>query len=171
MQLTRFLPALLILACAAPACASSPVAGTWRFDATRSTELSPWSNCVLTISVDGDNVSIARQLGAGRRGFADSMTIDVSRDENIVPVPMWPDNRHIGAYIGGDHTKTVHAQWLDDGRILRLSTDLVLSTQQGDRSVNILSDYKVSANGSQLTLIELRSTRNRPITYVFNRAN
>jgi hypothetical protein len=169
MQHTKLLSFLLLLACATPVCASSPLAGTWRFDASRSTELSPWSNCVLTISVDGDNVTIERQLGAGRRGFADTMTIDVSGAENTVPVPMWPDNRHIGAYIGEEHTKTVHAQWLDEGRILRLSTDLVLSTQQGDRSVNILSDYKVSANGSQLTLIEVRSTRSRPITYVFNR--
>jgi hypothetical protein len=169
MERLRFIVLILLAACPIAA-HSSPLAGTWKFDASRSTELSPWSNCLLTISVDGDNVTIARQLGAGRRGFADSMTIDVSRAEDIVPVPMWPDNRHIGAYIGDDHSKTVRAHWLDDGRILRLSTDLVLSTQQGDRNVNILSDYKVSANGSQLTLIELRSTRNRPVTYVFNRA-
>jgi hypothetical protein len=38
------------------------------------------------------------------------------------------------------------------------------------RPVNILSDYKVSTNGAQLTLTELRSTRNRPVVYVFNRA-
>ena len=148
----------------------SDLAGTWRFDAARSTELSPWSNCVLTISTEGDNVTIARQLGAGRRSFADSMTVDVSRADNVVPVPMWPDNRHIGAYISDEHTKTVRARWLDDGRILRLETDLVLSTQQGDRAVNILSDFKLSANGARLTLVELRSTRNTPVTYVFNRA-
>ena len=82
---------------------------------------------------------------------------------------MWPDNRHIGAYIGGDKTKRVRAEWLDDRRILRLSTDLVLDTQQGSREVNILSDYKVSAQGSELILTELRSTRNRPTVYVFTR--
>jgi hypothetical protein len=84
---------------------------------------------------------------------------------------MWPDNRHLGAYIGGDKTKHVHAAWLDAGRILRLSTDLVLATSQGDRAVNILSNYQVSASGTQLTLTELRSTRNRPVVYVFNRVN
>ena len=146
------------------------LAGTWRFDAARSTELSPWQDYTLTLSIEGDRVTVARQLGAGRRGFADTMTIDVSRPDNVVPVALWPDNRHLGAYIGGDRTKHVRAAWLDDGRILRLSTDLVLSTQQGDRAVNILSDYKVSANGAVLTLTELRSTRNRPVVYVFNRA-
>lgn len=168
---------LLLLAVLAPCRAEVPpggtkagLAGTWRFDRARSTELSPWQDYVLTLTVDGDRVTFARQLGAGRRGFADTMTVDVSRPDNVVPVPMWPDNRHLGAYISGDRTKHVRAGWLDGGRILRLSTDLVLSTQQGDRAVNILSDYKVSANGAMLTLTELRSTRNRPVVYVFNRA-
>lgn len=154
--------------------ASSPLAGTWRFDSTRSTELSPWQDytltLTLTLTVTGDRVAIQQQLGAGRRGFADTMSLDTSQPDNVVPVTLWADNRHIGAYIGGDKTKHVRAEWLDGGRILRLSTDLVLSTSQGDRPVNILSDYKVSANGAVLTLTELRSTRNRPVVYVFNRA-
>jgi hypothetical protein len=151
------------------AAAGSPLAGTWRLDPARSTELSPWQAYELTMGVAGDVVTISRQLGAGRRGFSDTMTLNSAAADNIVTVELWPDNRHLGAYIGGDRTKRVRAEWLDDGRILRLSTNLVLSTQQGDRPVNILSDYKVSANGAVLTLIELRSTRNRPVVYVFNR--
>jgi len=147
----------------------SPLAGTWRFDAERSTELSPWRSCELTITVHGETVTIARQLGAGRRGFSDTMTLDLSAPDNVVPVTMWPDNRHLGAYISDAHSKHVRGEWLDTGRILRLTTDLVLSTPQGERAVNILSDYKVSASGTLLTLTELRSTRNRPIVYVFNR--
>lgn len=147
-----------------------PLAGTWHFDAARSTELSPWRDYVFTLTITGDRVTIARQFSSGRRQFADSQTIDLSRPDNIVPVTLWPDNRHLGAYIGGDRTKRVRGEWLDAGRILRLSTDLVLSTQQGDRAVNILSDYKVSANGARLTLTEIRSTRNRPVVYSFTRA-
>ena len=150
--------------------ADHPLAGTWHFDAARSTELSPWRDYVFTLTVDGDRVTIARQFGSGRRQFADTQTIDLTRPDNVVPVSLWPDNRHLGAYIGGDRTKRVRGEWLDAGRILRLSTDLVLSTQQGDRAVNILSDYKVSANGTRLTLTEIRSTRNRPVVYSFTRA-
>jgi hypothetical protein len=158
------------LAAASLSASSSPLAGTWRFDRDRSTELTPWQDYTLTVTIDGDRLTFQRQLGSGRRGFSDSMTIDPARPDNVVSVAMWPDNRHLGAYIGGDRTKHVSATWLDAGRILRLSTDLVLSTQQGDRTVNILSDYKVSANGAVLTLTELRSTRSRPVVYVFNRA-
>lgn len=171
---TAFFRSILLLAAwallTAPfASATSPLAGNWRIDLAGSTELSPWRDYELTITVDGDRVTIARRLAWGRRAFSDRLEIDTTRAENVVPVAMWPDNRHLGAYIGGDRTKRVRAAWLDERRILRLSTDLVLSTQQGDRAINILSDYKVSANGARLTLTELRSTRNRPVVYVFNR--
>jgi hypothetical protein len=145
------------------------LAGAWRIDLARSTELSPWKDYELTITTDGDAATIRRRLAWGRREFSDEMTVSPARIATL-PVAMWPDNRHLGAYIGGDRTKHVRAEWIDSGRVLRLSTDLVLATQQGDRAVNILSDYKVTANGSQLILTEVRSTRNRPVVYIFTRA-
>lgn len=148
----------------------SPLAGSWKIDLARSTELSPWKDYELTITTDGATATIQRRLAWGRREFSDEMKIDTGQVATI-PVAMWPDNRHLGAYIGGDRTKRVRAEWLDAGRVLRLSTDLVLATQQGDRAVNILSDYKVTANGAQLILTELRNTRNRPVVYVFTRVN
>ncbi len=166
----KTLGSFLLLFAPLLAFAASPLAGTWHFDAARSTELSPWRDYVFTLTVDGDRVTIARRLAWGRREFSDRMTVSPAA-ATTVPVALWPDNRHLGAYIGGDRTKRVRTEWLDAGRILRLSTDLVLSTQQGDRAVNILSDYKVSANGTRLTLTELRSTRNRPVVYSFTRAN
>jgi hypothetical protein len=150
---------------------TSALAGHWLLDATRSTELSPWKEFDLTIKIANDTVVIQRKLGWGRRQFADSMTLDTTKLENVVPIEMWPDNRHIGAYIGRDRTERARATWLDDHRILRLSSDLVLETQQGERAVNILRDFKVSASGRELTLTELRSTRNRPIVYIFKRAD
>ena len=148
--------------------ASAPLAGEWRIDLERSTELSPWKDYRLLITVDGDAVTLERHLAWGPREFTDRMTLHPGRTETV-PVVMWPDNRHLGAYISDAHTKQVRAESIDGGRLLRLSTDLVLETQQGARAVNILGDYKVSASGDQLTLIELRSTRNRPIVYLFNR--
>jgi hypothetical protein len=157
---------------AAPACAAMEpaLAGTWKFDPARSTELSPWKTYDLTIAVSGSQVTVDRKLAWGRRDYSDRLALDLARPETTAPLEYWPDNRHLGAYVGDQKTKRVRATWLDAGRILRLSTDLVLETQQGPRAVNILSDYKVSANGAQLTLTELRSTRNRPVVYVFTRA-
>ncbi len=148
---------------------SSALAGEWKFDAAHSTELSPWKDLALTIAVDGPNVTITRRYAWGRRDFTDTIALDTTKPETVAPIDWWADNRHLGAYIGSDHTRRIHPAWLDAGRILRLSTDLVLDAQQGPRAVNILTDFKVSASGAQLTLTELRSTRNRPVVYVFHR--
>lgn len=166
---------LLLLACAAAAVAAaapanpSPLAGRWRIDPARSTELSPWKSLDLTLAVEGNTLRIQRDLAWGRRTFSDTMTLDLAKPENTVPVEWWADNRHLGAYLGDQKTKRVRAETLDQGRLLRVSADLVLETQQGPREVNILSDYKVSASGAVLTLTELRSTRSRPVVYVFKR--
>ena len=171
MRLLSVLALLALLASAArlPA-ADHLLAGSWKIDLTRSTELSPWKDYDLTIAVDGPTITLQRRLAWGRREFKDAMSFRTDRPEKV-PVEMWPDNRHLGAYIGGDKTKRVHATWLDDRRVLRLSSDLTLSTSQGDRTINVLSDYKVSANGAQLTLTELRSTRNQPVVHTFTRVD
>ena len=145
------------------------LAGTWKIDLARSTELSPWKSFELTITPQGSTVTIERKLTWSRREFVDRLTLDTTRAVNSLPIDWWSDNRHLGAYIGSSHTREVRHQWLDGGRILRLSTDLVLDAQQGPRAVNILTDFKVSASGTELTLTELRSTRNRPVVYVFKR--
>jgi hypothetical protein len=96
-------------------------------------------------------------------------SIDLSKAVNVVTAKAWPDNRLIGAYLGGDRTKKFKFRVLNDGRLLRTVADMVLATQQGEHSVNVLRNYKVSSNGLQLTLTELRSSRDDPIIYVFRR--
>ena len=169
----RLLAPLLLLPCAFSALAAEPnggaLAGTWKIDLARSTELSPWKSFELTITAQGATLTIERKLTWSRREFIDRLELDPTKSINSLPIDWWSDNRHLGAYIGSSHTREVRHQWLDGGRILRLSTDLVLDAQQGPRAVNILTDFKVSASGTELTLTELRSTRNRPVVYVFKR--
>jgi hypothetical protein len=172
--MTRFCLFILVLLAAVTAgqlrADTSALAGEWKIDLERSTELSPWKDFRIVIAVVGDAVTVERHLAWGPREFVDSMTLHPGKAAETIPVVMWPDNRHLGAYISDAHTKQVRAESLDSGRLLRVSTDLVLETQQASRAVNILSDYKVSASGTQLTLTELRSTRNRPVVYFFTRA-
>ena len=154
---------------AAPAATASPLAGTWRIDPAKSTELSPWKSFDFVAVIDGSRLTLTRKLAWGHREVQDVTTLDLSKPVSEMPIVWWPDNRHLGAYIDKDKIKRVRAEWLDGNHILRTSADIVLSTQQGERAVNILTDYKVSESGTQLTIIELRSTRNRPIVFVFNR--
>lgn len=168
LVLLCFLALGLSLRLAAAAPDARPLAGLWRIDLKRSTDLLPWGAVDLEITVDGPHVTLTRHYAAGRRTYDDVTALDLTKPVNLVPFAWWGDNRNLGAYSGGDHTKRVRTE-LIDGRVLRTSADLVLNTQQGDRAVNILTDYKVSANGAQLTLTELRSTRNQPVVYVFKR--
>ena len=169
----RLLTPLFLLVAGLSAAAAEPdahaLAGTWKIDLARSTELSPWKSLELTITPQGSTVTIERKLTWSRREFIDRLVLDTTQPVNALPIDWWSDNRHLGAYIGSKHTRDVRHEWLDGGRVLRLSTDLVLDAQQGPRAVNILTDFKVSASGSELTLTELRSTRNRPVVYVFKR--
>lgn len=145
------------------------LAGTWDLDPARSTQLSGWNALRLVITVDGPRVTLARQYIAGRRSFDDMMSLDLSKTGNVVPMEGWPDNRYIGAYMGGDKMKKVRFRMFADGRLLRTSSDITLATQQGEHFVNVLRDYRLSTNGEQLTVIELRSTRTDPIVQIFKR--
>lgn len=176
MRLYLLLCALLFASGTCPAVAApaevprSPLAGAWRTDADKSQDLGGWTSVEIRFEFSGDMVSIERRFTAGRRVWTDRVALDATaRSEAGVPVPWWPDNRIIAATIGGDGTRRMRASWLDQRRLLRVESSLVLATQQGERDVNILSDYKVSADGGTLTLVELRSTRARPVVSVFKR--
>lgn len=147
----------------------SLLVGTWKIDPAHSTELSPWKTLDLVITLEGAKLNLRRVFGWGLRTYEENVSLDFSLEVNLVPVPYWPDNRHLGAYAGGDKIKRVQTRWLEEGRLLRLSADFIVDTQQGPHPLNILSDYKVSTNGAVLTLTEIRSSRNRPIVYQFNR--
>jgi hypothetical protein len=151
-------------------CGVSEMDGTWTIEAKRGTDLGSWRTLEIDIETNGDLVTINRRFAAGRRKDNDTMTIDLTKDKNVVPVRWWPDNRYIGAFISDAHEKIVHGKWMSNGRVLRLESDMVLTTQQGDVPVNILRNYKVSANGKQLSVITIRSTRDRPVVYFLKRA-
>jgi hypothetical protein len=155
-------------AVAAPS-AGSPLNGLWRLDPARSSALSFWRTFELKIATAGDQIVLTRTLASGNRAHEEVFHLDVTKPDNVVPVEWWADNRYMGLYMGGDGAKHVRAAWLDDGRTLRLDSNFVVTTQQGEKTINILSDYKVSLSGDVLTLIELRSARMQPFIYVFKR--
>ena len=149
---------------------AAALAGKWRLVPDRSTEPGGWKTIELVITADGSRVTLARKLSSGRRSYDDTAVLDLSRPENVVPTPWFADNRHLAAFMGADKTRRVRTELLDGGRRLRTSADLTVETQQGLHALNILTDYQISESGAVLTLIELRSTRSRPIVYVFTRA-
>ena len=129
--------------------------GKWQFNKEQSTDLSPWSRSDLEIAQAGDQLTISRTLRGGRRTHVDVIPLDVNKEVNVVPQGWWIDNRHIGAYSPHNATKIVRAKTIDDGKLLRLETDLVLETQQGPRDVNIISQYQISPDGDTLIVTDV----------------
>jgi hypothetical protein len=166
----RLLPLLAFLALTSFAQASPAFTGKWTLDPTRSSALNFWNSLDLEISVNGSRVDMTRTLSRGDRTAVEVYKLDTDMAGNVCPVDWWADNRHMALYIGGDGAKHIKASWLDDNRVLRLDSNFVVTTQQGEKTINILSDYKISPDGGELVLIETRSARARPFVCVFKRA-
>lgn len=145
--------------------------GRWVIDTSRSTALDPWRSLAIEIAVEGDSVAITRFYGGGTRVAQESMTVDTTVAAQTVEVEGWWDNRHIGAYLGGDKKQTVTARWLDDGRTLQLEIEMILETSQDDIPVRVLREMRLSRDGQTLRVMQLRSSRNLPVVRVFTKAN
>lgn len=143
------------------------IAGSWGIDRSQSTAIDPWGNILLEIEVDGDAVTIERTVRTGRRISTATYELEVGKTVNV-PIEWWTGNRHIGAYIGGDGTEAMRAEWLDE-RTLGVVSNYILATSQGETPVRSTFEYRLSPDKSLLTVIELRSSRDRPVTHVFKR--
>lgn len=154
------------------ASASSGFEGTWTLVEARSTSVDPWHNLSLEMQIRTDRVVIKRIWSGNREAgrYVDSTMARPGGPSTTTPMERWPDNPHIGAFLAGDSTKQVTAQWLDDGRTLQTTTRLQVSTSQGVRPIRIYSEYRLAPDGNHLTLLELRSTRPRPLRYTFERS-
>ena len=176
----RLLPPLLVIA-SLMLTASSPIpdppdasfGGTWVLDSDLSTAIDPWQNLSVEIEMDGDAVVLQRNWRGSREGgaFADSVRLVPGTTVQSEPMLQWPDERHLGAYIAGDRRKSVASRWADDGQTLITESTLTLSIQQGEQPIRIYTEYRLSPEGDRLDVLELRSTRPRPIHYVFTRAD
>ncbi len=175
MKLTRKLLQATLLTCLfAGTCltathANPDFSGQWKIDTEKSTALDPWNTLNLIIDVQGDTVSITRHFSTGKRNAKESMTLDTTVASQVVEVEGWWDNRHIGAYLGGDKKQTVEAKWLDAGRTLQLNINMILETAQGDSPVRVLREIRLSRDGQTLRVLQLRSSRNIPIVRVFRK--
>ena len=157
----------------APPDAAAAFAGSWQLDADRSTAIDPWRRLTLDLAFDGGAVIVERRWRGSREGGStlDSVRVVPGGPAATAKLEQWPDNRHLGAYLAGDSTKTVTAMWLDDGRTLATESRLTVSVQQGTHPLRIYTEYRLSPDGDRVDVLELRSTRPRPIHYVFRRTD
>jgi len=149
--------------------ARADLAGSWQVDPALSSAIDPWRRILLEINLVGDALTIERTVTTGRRNSSQVFPLRIGETVSV-PVEWWTGNRHIGAYIGGDGKENLKAEWIDGGEVLRVESHYVLATSQGETPVRSYYEYRLSPDGDELTVIELRSSRPLPIVHVFRRS-
>jgi hypothetical protein len=152
-----------------PVSANEAFTGTWVTDAKLSSALDPFRRVELEIDVKGGQVILVETYTTGRRSHTETYVLNTDKEENVVPISWWSANRHIGAYLGGDKTLRMQADWIDNGTTLRITSHFLLETSQAETPVRSYTEYRLSRDGQRLTRLELRSTRNLPVIHVYNR--
>jgi len=148
--------------------ADSGFDGRWRLDTKLSTALDGWTAMDLVISTGGDEVALQHDMRW--RSTRVTAINQVNTVEEVDLVDFFRiDQRHMAVYRPKDSVTPVRAEWLDDGRTLRVEADLEVEVSQGTASIRIYSEYRLQEGDETLTLIELHSTRDRPLVYVFRK--
>jgi hypothetical protein len=148
--------------------ADSGFEGQWRLDKARSTALDGWTTMDLVICVEGSEVTLQHDMR-----WRSTRVTAVNRVDTSMPVEIRNffriDQRHMAVYPPRDSVTRVTASWLDEGRTLRVEASPEVETSQGMTTIRILKEYRLEEGDETLTLIELHSTRDRPLVYVFKK--
>ncbi|SDR85368.1 hypothetical protein SAMN05444173_1113 [Opitutus sp. GAS368] len=150
--------------------ATSPFEGRWRLDRSRSTVLDGWHAWDLVISVTGSQVSLRHDLKWGRTDFSATNTVDTAHPVSL-PAFFRVEQRHMALYPAKGQPTPVRAAWLDAGRTLRVEADAPIEISQGQAVMRIYAEYRLVEGDRELLLIELHSSRPRPLVYRFTKVS
>jgi len=162
------LASLLLLILPLSAIAASPFEGRWRLDRTRSTAVDGWSEWDLIISVDGSRVNLRYDMDWHTTKFSAVNTVDTAQPVTLANF-FRVEQRHMALYPAKGQPTPVRAAWLDAGRTLRVEADASIEISQGQAVMRIYSEYRLVEGDRELLLIELHSSRPRPLVYRFTK--
>lgn len=166
------LPRLLLTLCflLPLAAQADPTAfvGRWRLDPARSTALDGWHAWDLVISVDGSRVKLGYDMRWGRTQPSVANLLDTAHPVTL-PDFFRVEQRHMALYPAKASETTVTASWLDAGRTLRTEAVTPIEISQGQATMRIYSEYRLIEGDRELLLIELHSSRPRPLVYRFTK--
>lgn len=168
--LRRLLPLLLLLVPLAASADPTALAGRWRLDRARSTALDGWHEWDLVIAIDGARVSLQHDMKWGKTNVSATNVVDTTQ---VVTLPAFfrVEQRHMALYPAKGKPTPVRAAWLDAGRTLRIEADTPIEISQGETVMRIYAEYRLIEGDRELQLIELHSSRPRPLVYTFTKVS
>lgn len=158
----------VILACLCVASGDTNFNGRWQLVPERSSALDGYTNMHLLLEIDGDHVDITHDMRWRSTRVVETNRVDTRK---VVQIPNFfrIEQRHMAVYPPKDAVTPVSAEWLDQGRTLRVEALVPVEVSQGDASIRIYYEYRLGIANDTLTLIELHSTRNNPLVYRFKK--
>lgn len=169
MRLRSLTLLLLVAALVVPAAAANPAfAGRWRLDPAASSALDGWQKADLVLALDGSRVDVRYDMT-----WRTTRLEAVNRLDTAAPVELKDffriEARHMAVYPAKGGVTRATAEWIDAGRTLRTEAVTPVEVSQGVVPLRITTEYRLGELGDTLTVIELRSARNRPLVYVFRK--
>lgn len=162
------LGALLALCLTAVTSANPAFAGRWRLDTAQSTALDGWNKLDLIFALDGTKVAITHDILWRTTNVIETNTVDTAAPVELNKF-FRVEARHMAVYPAKNGVTKATAAWLDGDRTLRVEAVTPVEISQGNADIRMYSEYRLGELGDTLTLIELRSSRNRPLVYVFKK--
>lgn len=150
------------------ASANPALAGRWRLDPALSTALDGWHKMDLVVALDGSKVAITYDMLWIRSKVVATNVLDTAQPVELAKF-FRVEQRHMAVYPAKGGTTMATAAWIDDGRTLRTEALTPVEVSQGNVAMRITTEYRVSETGDTLTVIELHSSRNRPLVYVLKK--
>lgn len=159
---------LLALGLAASVAANPDLAGRWRMDPALSSALDGWHKMDLVIALDGTKVAVTHDML-----WRTSRVVATNPLDTAQPVELKDffriEQRHMAVYPRPGESAQVTAAWLDAGQTLRTEATVPVGISQGEGTMRLYNEFRLLEGGTTLLLIELHSTRHRPLVYHFTK--
>jgi hypothetical protein len=150
--------------------ANPDLKGQWRLDPNRSSALDGWQKMDLVFALEGSQIEVIYLMQWRSTKYRATNQLDTSKSvasDNFFRV----EQRHMAVYPAKGGITHTTAEWIDEDRTLRTETNTPVEVSQGVVNMRITSEYRIGEGGETLILIELHSSRPRPLVYFFNKIN
>jgi hypothetical protein len=162
---------VLMLMCVLPwaAWAANPaLAGHWRMDPKRSAALDGWTAWDLIVALDGTRVDLRHDMQWRATKLTATNPVDTAKPTEVKDF-FRVEQRHMALYPVRGALTPVRAEWLDGGRTLRVEATPQIESSQGVFPMRIYQELRLVEGDRELLLIELHSTRAKPLVYRFTK--
>ena len=142
--------------------------GRWELVPERSSSLDGWTSMNFILEVKGDQIDITYDMHWRSTHVVATNSVNTMK---TVKVPNFfrVEQRHMAVYPKKDSISPVSAEWLDNGRTIKVIAMVPVEVSQGESTIRIDSEFRLGAGDDRLTVIELHSTRNNPLVYRFKK--